>query len=442
MVSPDKQDKCVNEDIFCQENAKNTFSRTKEITMPKLSDTMTEGLFAGWRKKVGDRIERGDIIAEVETDKAVMELEAFASGVLLKTMAKEGELVPVGTVLGLIGEAGELAGEPAAAPVNEPEAAAPAAAPVAPEPPAAPQLAAAPQPAAVHTEQEHEKASPLVRRLARDQGIDLGQVHGSGPDGRITQEDLAGFTPPQSAQKGEKPTPPRAPSAETTQPPQPEEPAAKPARSMRQAITAAVTQSWQTIPHFSVTVEIDMEACREIIRELKTGSHPVGYNVLLTKACASALAHFPLLCPANSTAGDGLHISFAVALPDGLLMPVIRRCDSLTVTEIGTETARLVEKCRNGRLSAEEMSGASFSISNLGMYGVDDFTALIMPGQTAILAAGAVTERPVVRNGQLHAAATMRVTLSSDHRVIDGAYAARFLAELRGILEKPVSLLV
>lgn len=422
----------------------------KEITMPKLSDTMTEGLFAGWRKNVGDRIERGDIIAEVETDKAVMELEAFASGVLLKTMAKDGEQVPVGTVLGLIGEPGELDDTAVAAPESAPAATAPTAAVVEP-PPAAP---TAPQPAAVHPEQEHEKASPMVRRLARDQGIDLGQVHGSGPEGRITQEDLAGYAAQKGLQQAEHTAAPQPSGAEPQQPVpavtavtaatvEPAAPATpQPISSMRQAIAAAVTHSWQTIPHFSVTVEIDMEACREVVSELKTGTHPVGYNALLIKACASALERFPLLQGSCAASRDGIHISFAVALPDGLMMPVIRRCDRLSVTEIENESKRLIEKCRGGKLSSEEMSGGCFSVSNLGMFGVDEFNALIMPGQTAILAVGTVTERPVVRDGRVIAAATMRVTLSSDHRSVDGAYAARFLSDLRSILEKPVSLLV
>lgn len=407
----------------------------KEITMPKLSDTMTEGLFAGWRKNVGERIERGDIIAEVETDKAVMELEAFASGVLLRTMAKDGDLVPVGTVLGLIGEPGELSETTGSAPVSGPEAATTS-------PPAASVTPATPQPVATSTVREHEKASPLVRRLARDQGIDLGQVHGSGPEGRITQADLAGFTSQQKVLQKEKGTP-SAPSAAETQPPRTAESATtRPASSMRQAIAAAVSQSWQTIPHFSVTVEIDMEACREIVSELRAAPHPVGYNALLIKACASALERFPLLRARESTTDGGIHISFAVALPDGVLMPVIRRCDSLSVAEIERETTRLIEKSRLGRLSSEEMCGGCFSVSNLGMYGVDEFSALIMPGQTAILAVGAVSQRPLVRNGGLVAAATVRVTLSSDHRTVDGAYAARFLADLRAILERPVSLLV
>ena len=261
-------------------------------------------------------------------------------------------------------------------------------------------------------------------------GIDLGQVHGSGPEGRITQEDLAAFSAPQDLQQPVLATA-SASSTVETQPLTAEPKTPQPASSMRQAIATAVSQSWQTIPHFSVTVEIDMQACREIISELKSDAHPLGYNALLIKACAGALERFPLLRAGNPGADDGIHISFAVALEDGLLMPVIRRCDSLSVAEIERESARLIEKCRAGRLTSEELSGGCFSVSNLGMFGVDEFSALIMPGQTAILAVGAVTERPVVRNGVLAVAAMMRVTLSSDHRTVDGAYAARFLADLR-----------
>lgn len=404
-----------------------------EITMPKLSDTMTEGLFAGWKKNVGDRIERGDILAEVETDKAVMELEAFASGILIKTMVHGGEQVPVGTVLGLIGEAGEIADSAADAPSAAPAAeTVPTAAETAPKPPA---TAVVPE-AAPHTGMEHEKASPLVRRLAREQDINLEQVRGSGPEGRITQDDLAGF----ARQQQQKPEPaaPSAPPAAVAPAVSPEGAAAPP---MRRSIAAMVTESWQTIPHFSATIEIDMEACREIVRELKGGPDPVGYNALVITACARALLQFPLLCAADHDTND-INISFAVSKGDGLLMPVIRQCQRLSVTEIERETFRLAERSRAGRLASAEMTGGCFSVSNLGMYGVDEFTALIMPGQTAILAIGAVSQRPAVRNAQLVAAAVMRATLTSDHRVVDGAYAASFLAELRAILEKPASLLI
>lgn len=401
-----------------------------EITMPKLSDTMTEGLFAAWKKSIGDRIERGDIIAEVETDKSVMDLEAFASGVLIKILVKGGETVPVGTVLGLIGEAGEVA---EAAIAREPEP--PAAAPVLPvvEPVAA--VSVPPPAEAGHAaEKGHEKASPLVRRTAREQGIDLELVAGTGPEGRITQEDLAAYhrrQPERSVAEAPQETAPPVPGVDVAA-----------TSSMRQAISATVTRSWQTIPHFSVSVEINMEACREIVAELKERPIPVGYDALVIKACAVALQKFPRLRTAAPDSADDIHISFAVSLPDGLLMPVIRQCQKLSAADIDIEVSRQADKSRAGRLSSEELSGGSFSVSNLGKYGVDWFTALIMPGQVGILAVGTVKERPVVQDGRLAVAATMLVTLTSDHRVVDGAYAATFLAELRSLLEKPVALLM
>lgn len=418
-----------------------------EITMPKLSDTMTEGSFIGWRKSVGERVERGEVIAEVETDKAVMELEAFTSGVLLKTMAKGGENVPVGTVLGLIGEPGEVAAEAGAAP-QATVAGAPAAAepsgtsetPVRDTPP--PQAAeSAPAPPAGHDGADHEKASPLVRRMAREMGIDLSQVRGSGPEGRILQEDLA--VPAAQPTKTTEPQEVPIPAAGSASAPVGQQDGGRPTPSaMRQAIAATVSRSWQEIPYFTATVEVGMEACREVVSELKGNDGQVGYHALLIKACGVALKGFPLLMAVRGdVAGGPVNISFAVALPDGLLMPVVRDCARLAAAEIEREAARLADKARSGRLTSEEMAGGDFSISNLGMYGVDEFDALIVPGQVAILAVGAVAERPVVRNGHLSVAPTMRVTLSSDHRVVDGAYAARFLAELRRTLEHPVPLL-
>jgi pyruvate dehydrogenase E2 component (dihydrolipoamide acetyltransferase) len=398
-----------------------------EITMPKLSDTMTEGLFARWRKNVGDRIERGDIIGEVETDKAVMDLEAFASGILLKIMVHGGENVPVGTVLGLIGEAGEMADSVVDQPISSPATTQAAVAEVTPKSETVPVV---PEVPVSHTEMGHEKASPLVRRLAREQGLELDQVKGSGPEGRITQEDFAAFARQQQVE-------PDAAAPDAT--PSAVDPESTP---MRKAIVKTVTLSWQTIPHFSATVEINMDACREVVRELKGAAHPVGYNSLVIKACAGTLLRFPLLRSVDPVSPDDIHISFAVSKADGLMMPVIRQSQRLSVAEIESESSRLADKSRAGRLTSEEMSGGSFSVSNLGMYGVDEFTALILPGQTAILAVGAVSERPVVQNGHLAVAAAMRVTISCDHRVVDGAYAASFLAELRSVLEKPVSLLI
>jgi len=416
-----------------------------EITMPKLSDTMTEGQFVCWRKNVGDRVERGDIIAEVETDKAVMELEAFASGFLIKTMAKEGETVPVGTVLGLIGEAGEMskaaeAQPPEAKPKPEAEVAVKAAemaAPVSPEP--------ASQPASVQQTPEHEKASPMVRRMAREQGIDLSKVEGSGPEGRITQEDLQRYMTDRETKAQPPSGTPHPPEGEETQAqPQSEEivKTATAPSAMRRAIASEVSRSWHEIPHFTVTMEIGMDTCREIVKELKGSENEVGYQALIIKACAIALERFPGLLATNAAPADDISISFAVSLENGLMMPVVRQCQRLSLPEITREAARLADKSRAGKLSTTEMSGAQFSLSNLGMYGVDEFNALIMPGQVAILAMGGVIERVVVREGKIVVAPTMRVTLSCDHRVVDGAYAAAFLAELRRILEQPVTLLV
>ncbi len=416
-----------------------------EITMPKLSDTMTEGQFVCWRKNVGDQVERGDIIAEVETDKAVMELEAFASGILIKIIAKEGETVPVGTVLGLIGEAGEMsqaaeAPSPETKPETETEVAvnvSKTAAPVSPAP--------AEQPVAVQQTPDHEKASPMVRRVAREQGVDLNKVEGSGPEGRITQEDLQRYMTDRET-KAQPPSgallPPKG--EETQAQPQPEEivKTTTVPSAMRRAIANEVTRSWHEIPHFGVTMEIGMDTCREIVKELKGSENEVGYQALIIKACAIALERFPGLLATNAAPADDISISFAVSLENGLMMPVVRQCQRLSLPEITREAARLVDKSRAGKLSATEMSGARFSISNLGMYGVDEFNALIMPGQTAILALGAVRERAVVREGKIVIAPTIRVTLSCDHRVVDGAYAAAFLAELRRILEQPVTLLV
>lgn len=403
-----------------------------EITMPKLSDTMTEGLFAAWKKNVGDRIERGDIIAEVETDKSVMDLEAFASGVLIRILVQGGETVPVGTVLGLIGEADEVAESLDA---QQPEPSATAVVQPVVEPPAErPELHPV---EAAHAENGHEKASPLVRRLAREQGVELEQVSGTGPDGRITREDLEMFTRTRQEPSDAKSAETAPPSIISTS-----QHSASESSRMRQAISATVTRSWQTIPHFSVNVEINMEECREIVTELKERPIPVGYDALVIKACTVALQKFPLLRTIDPEAPDDINISFAVSLPDGLLMPVIRKCRQLSAADIDIEVSRLADKCRAGRLTPEELSGGSFSVSNLGMYGVEWFTALIMPGQVGILAVGAVRQRPVVREGRLVVAETVRVTLTSDHRVVDGAYAASFLAELRTILEKPVALLL
>jgi pyruvate dehydrogenase E2 component (dihydrolipoamide acetyltransferase) len=446
-----------------------------DITMPKLSDTMTEGKLGAWKKSVGDPVQRGDVIAEVETDKAVMDLEAFASGVLLEQRVKAGELVPVGTVIGSIGAPGEQpsATGPAAAPVPE-------AAPSAAQPGNGPELVKGgdepltepPRPDAqigdvpervlnegespgvsitappVHPHEE--QAAPVVRRRARELGIDLAMVEGSGPGGRILLQDLERFAGVSLA-SGEEPAAAAEPPAEAPPPTvsaagAPAATGSQPLSRMRAAIARTVSQSWQTIPHFFVTMEIAMDAAMEVRRELKESGTAVSVNDLVIKGAAMAIGRYPLVH--TTLAGDRLvtpgeiNIGVAVSLPDGLLIPVIRGCERLSLKEIAGRSRLLAERARSGKLGETELTGGTFTISNLGMYGVTEFTAVIHPGQAAILAVGAVRETMTVRDGQPALGKTLRVTLSCDHRLLDGAYAARFLGELKLALENPVKLLL
>ncbi len=424
-----------------------------EITMPKLSDTMTEGRLISWKKSVGEKISRGDIIAEVETDKANMELEAFVSGFLLETRVKPGEMAPVGTVIAVVGEAGEVVqGQPAE------EAALPAPEPEKPQPESAsPAAAAAPAEAEPVTEEgveaaETEKASPLVRRLARERGIDLKMVKGSGQEGRILKEDLEQFLDERKVQdqRNAQPTGPQPqPAPESAHRPEPlpiHSGESLPLSRMRAAIARTVSRSWREIPHFSVTVAIDRGEAEEVRRELKGAGVPVSTSDMIVKATAVALRSFPALN--NSFTGEGIvvngevNIGLAVALEEGLMIPVIKGCGALSLKEIAERSRELVERARNGKVSEAELSGGTFTISNLGMFGVEEFMAVILPPQGGILATGGVHDEAIVKNGQLVAGRIMRVTLSADHRLIDGAYAAQFLGELKRVLENPATMLV
>ena len=436
-----------------------------DITMPKLSDTMTEGRLVSWKKSVGEQVHRGEIIAEVETDKANMELEAFTSGVLLQTFVKPGDLVAVGTVIAAVGAAGDQATggpAPAAAPeigpeklleVEEPPAAA------APPPAAAAPAPLAPvEPTPATPAAGEERAAPAVRRKARELGIDLALVPGSGPGGRILLNDLERFTgvhlgsqageglPPQPATPTPEEPAPAAGQVFQGAPPVAPADQEQPVSRMRAAIARTVNESWQTIPHIFLTVEIDMAAAEEIHRQLKGAGLAVTLNDLVVKGAALAIARYPQV---NATfAGEKItvhrevNIGFAVGLPDGLLVPVVKGCQALSLKEIAGRCHRLIERARGGQISEADLAGGTFSVSNLGMFGVHQFTALIPPHQAAIVAVGAVTERPVVRQGQLAVGRIMAATLCADHRIIDGAYAAQFMGELKRILESPATLLL
>lgn len=407
-----------------------------EITMPKLSDTMTEGQLGAWRKSVGERIERGDIIAEVETDKATMDLEAFTSGILLEQRVQAGELVPVGSVIGLIGEPGEMVPQSSQTNVTtKPATASAEASPVSPAPTQAPSVAGV-----EHSTAHGVEAAPIVRRRAAELGIDLTLVQGSGPEGRIMLEDLERHVPPLSqGQMGTNTQPPLDGTPATVQPTE-----ATPLSRMRSAIARTTSDSWRTIPHFYLTREIEMDQAEQVVRGLKGEGVSVSLNALILAAAAAALTAFPALNAGYGEGGiisyPGVNLAFAVALDDGLQMPVIRGADGMGVRGLTAESSRLAERARKGILTEDEITGGSFSVSNLGMYGVDSMASIIMPGQSAILGIGTVAERPLARNGVVEIARLMTATLSCDHRIIDGATAAAFLNEFRRLLEHPAEL--
>lgn len=422
-----------------------------EIVMPKLSDTMTEGKFGVWKKVIGDPVQRGDVIAEVETDKAVMDLEAFTSGVLLETRVKTGDLVAVGTVIGIIGTPGETV---AGAMVSEEK-------PAVAEPVQTVERGDVPEriwtqdapesldSASHDTDLRSGQAAPVVRRRARELGVDLTGMVGSGPGGRILLTDLERHAEHYAeVRTGRKDAEPAEAAREAAAPAtQPAEPGSgEPVSRMRAAIARTVAEAWRTIPHFFVTVAIDMGEAEEVRREMKASGTPVSLNDMVVKGAAIALGKFPLVNA--SFRGDAIelhdavNIGIAVSLPDGLLVPVIKGCERLSLKDIATQSRVLIQKARNGTISQTEISGGTFSVSNLGMYGIKQFTAVIHPPQAAILAVGAVSDRVTVKNGQPTTTRVMEITLSADHRLVDGAYAAKFLRELQHILENPVKMLL
>ena len=428
-----------------------------QVIMPKLSDAMTEGRLLQWLKKEGDRIQGGDVLASIETDKAEIELESFASGVLRKILVADGDMVPVGKLIAIVAEPDEdisslLAGAPAAAaPSPKAEAKAPAAAAPAPSaPPAPPAKAAAPAappkaevkapPAApqVPAESGWIPASPIARRMARDAGVDLSKVSGSGPGGRILERDVEAYVAAQAQRLGGADVPTGAREFED-----------KDLSTIRKTIASRMVQSKAPIPHFTVTVEADMGAAQDLrtsLNAIDPNAEKLSVNHILIKAVALALKRNPAI---NAAYHEGkarvfkrVHIGVAVALEDGLIVPVIRECDRKSLGEIAHEAKGLIERARNKKLRPDEYSGGTFAISNLGMYDVVEFTAVIDPAHGAILAVGAIEEKPVVMNGQIVVRHRMRLTGSFDHRIIDGAMGAKFLQEVKKILENPVQVLL
>lgn len=404
-----------------------------EVIMPQMGFDMKEGKVVRWLKKPGEPVNRGEVLAEIETDKAVVEVEAFAGGVLRQIVVQEGVTVPVGETIAVIGGADEPLPERPATKVT------PAAGNS-----AAPAISAPAQPAAPAG--ERAKASPVARRLAEERGIDLSKMTGTGPGGRITEKDVEAFA-------AAKPAAPVAPAAA----PVPAAPtAATPAAGreeltrMRLAIARRMAQSKREIPHFYLATEIDMTAALGLRKELndaaQEGDSKITVNDLVLRAVAKALKRHPRFNA--SFAGDhidlhkAIHLGMAIALPEGLIAPAILDCQDKSLGQIAAATKDLIERARNGVLRADEYTAATFNISNLGPYGIDSFTAIITYPQAASLAVGTVQEKPVARAGQVVVRQMMTATLSVDHRVNDGATAAEFLKHIKDLLEKPAGLLL
>lgn len=436
------------------------------LSMPRLSDTMSEGVLVKWLKNVGDAVNSGDVVAEVETDKATMELECFDPGVLAAILVPAGKGTPVGGAIAIIAEeeGEDISGVLASLGKGGASAPAPAPAPAhAPEAPAAPVAAEAAPAAAASEGDGRVKASPLARKIASETGVALNAIAGSGPGGRIVKRDVEKAI--EGGQTAQKPASVSAPvsaplSAPVAQPVAAAQAAPVsmeiPAGSelvalsqMRKTIARRMVEAKQAVPHFYLTAEIDMGPAmglRTQLNDAAGGSVKVSVNDLILKACASALQKHPKINA--SYAGDNLivhsavHMGFAAAIEDGLITPTVRDAHQKSIGQIAKEVKELSERAQAKKLKPEEFTGATFTVSNLGMFGIVEFVAIINPPQAAILAVGAVREIPVVVNGQLAVGKRMRVTLSCDHRVIDGAQGAQFLATLRDTLEQPMRLLL
>ncbi|MDR6808969.1 pyruvate dehydrogenase E2 component (dihydrolipoamide acetyltransferase) [Dyadobacter sp. BE34] len=426
------------------------------VRMPKMSDTMEEGTLVSWQKKVGDKVKSGDILAEVETDKATMELEAYEDGTLLYVGIKEGDAVPVDAIIAVIGEEGSnvealLARENGEAPAETAAAPAPGAAAQASS---APAVNGSEKAVSVADSNERVKASPLAKRLADEKGINLSEVSGSGDNGRIVKRDVDEFKPaaqasaPAAAPAQAAPAAAKAETSPVASAPATGDFVDTPISQMRKTIARRLSESLFTAPHFYVTMEINMDkamALRPQLNEVATAK--ISFNDMVIKACAVALKQHPAV---NSAwLGDKIrkynyvNIGVAVAVDEGLLVPVIREADKKTLSAISGEVKDLAGKAKDKKLQPKDWEGNTFSVSNLGMFGVDEFTAIINPPDSCILAIGAIKKVAAFKeDGTVYPTNIMKVTLSADHRVVDGATAAQFLLTVKKLLEEPMSMLV
>jgi pyruvate dehydrogenase E2 component (dihydrolipoamide acetyltransferase) len=414
------------------------------IRMPRMSDTMEEGNIIGWLKKVGDKVEPGETLAEVETDKATMELDAFVEGTLLYIAVPEGT-VAIDGIIAVIGQPGEdwqaaVNGTGATGASTGSANAISAAEPIKQDNISAPI-------ANDSNDGQRIKASPLAKSMAKESGINLGQIQGSGEGGRIVRKDVIGVKPGEASVPAVVKTAAAQTQVVSSQSNNTESSYEdKTVSQMRKTIARRLSESKFTAPHFYLSVEIDMERAMEVREQLNQNSDVrISYNDLVVRSVASALKKHAVINA--SWLGDRIrynhdvHIGVAVAVEDGLLVPVIKHADRKTLSQINGEVKMLAGKAKDKKLQPDEMQGNTFTISNLGMFGIEEFTAIINPPDACILAVGGIIQKPVVKNGQIVVGNTMKVTLSCDHRVVDGASGAQFLQTLKSILEEPLLLL-
>ncbi|OMP30980.1 pyruvate dehydrogenase complex dihydrolipoamide acetyltransferase [Mangrovimonas sp. DI 80] len=411
------------------------------VTMPRLSDTMEEGTVASWLKKVGDVVEEGDILAEIETDKATMEFESFQSGTLLYVGLQEGESAKVDSLLAIIGPAGtDVSGLAANFSAGGTTAAPQAEAPVV----AAEVAKESPQAVATTTSNGRLFVSPLAKKMAEEKGVDLSQVKGSGESGRIIKRDIENFTPAAAVQKPAAAPTAAAPVVTVQGQEQFDE---KPNSQMRKVIAKRLAESKFSAPHYYLNVEFDMEnaiAFRKQVNDLPDTK--ISFNDMVVKACAMALKQHPQV---NSQwfadkmrLNHHVHIGVAVAVEDGLVVPVLKFANELSLSQIGTAVKDYAGRARNKKLTPQEMEGSTFTVSNLGMFGIESFTSIINQPNSAILSVGAIVEKPVVKNGQIVVGHTMKLCLACDHRTVDGATGAQFLQTLKTYIENPVAMFI
>ncbi len=418
------------------------------VTMPKMSDTMTEGTIAAWHKKVGDKVKSGELLAEVETDKATMELESYEDGTLLYIGPKEGEAVAVDGLIAIIGKEGtDVSAMTGGAPAP---AAAPASAEPAPQASAEPAAAAAqgsPEPSASSDSEGRLKISPLARKVAEEKGFKLNDIKGSGENGRIVKRDVDNYKP--AAKPAATASAPAAQSAKAASPAAnagQESFTEVPVSQMRKAIARRLSESLFTAPHFYLTMEINMDKAIEARKSINEyAAAKISFNDFVLKAVAMTLKKHPKVN--SSWLGDKIrynnhvHIGVAVAVEEGLLVPVVRFADTKSLTAISAEVKDLGTRAKNKQLQPAEWEGNTFTISNLGMFGIDEFTAIINPPDACILAVGGIKETVIVKDGEMKVGNLMKVTMSCDHRVVDGAVGSAFLQTLKALLEDPIRIL-